>query len=1231
MAHKSAQELIDHVHNLSRFCVEHPQVTWAALLGVCVWGVIGYRSMPQRKDPNIPVRVAVATCTWPGATAQQVEQLVTRPIEQAMSQNKTLHPPTLSDYGTRSISLPGASFVYVQLAENITNTREQFSDINLKLQAVNASLPQGAGPVQFQSDFGDTAALMLTVASPPVDDSEVQLRVQSIRNAIREVRSKAGRASSPSVSIVYSYPLSLSQETLVQISELFRTSAEEAGILEQTRLIQGRGFLGVDGVSRFDDAKLTAFLDDFRNTKLPPSEQSPDVWPPVIIRDLGEAESRLRSVEGSKYTYAELDQYTNLIARTLLGIPQANRVDRKGILPQQIYLGYSQERLAAYGLQPADLSRLLNAQNITASGGALQTGANTIQLEPTGQFQTADSIGGVVVAQSSAGAPAYLRDVVQISRGYQMPAQYLNYYNWTDKKGQTHRSRAVTVSVYLRDGEQISKFGQNVNERLDHLKTVLPPDLLMVRTSDQPLQVEENIDLFMDALYEAIGLVVIVSFIGFWDWRSTLLMALSIPITLAMTFGIVQILGIDLQQISIATLIIALGLLVDDPVVANDAIKNQLAAGVPRLHAAWIGPTKLARAILYATVTNIIAYLPFLLITGTTGIFLYSLPVVMTAALVSSRLTSMTFIPLLGYYLLRAPKKKPKTAEEMRQSGFYGFYYRLSGAAIRHRWAVFAGSLVFLLGGGMAARTLITQFFPDDVQYWSYVDVWLPNLTPLSLSDQQAQRAEAIIRRTVAEFEKAHPSGHKAGQPLLTSLTTFVGGGGPRFWFTANPEMNQTNYSEVLIQVSDKDATPELAGPIEEALTREMPGAYILFHQLQTNPVEEPVEVRIYSTSDIDPKDEPADNERLRAIGNQVHDLLHSEPGVQVAYNEWFQESPQVTLRIDPDRANLAGITNSDVAGSTSAAISGTQVTTLREGDLQIPVVARLLPQQRAQLSDIRNLYIYSAQGQQKVPFQSVASAHTGLDTVRIRRQDNFRMMRINAYPQQGVLPSQVINAALPKINAIEKNLPPGYRIEIGGERAKQQSGFTNLTSVLAISLVGIYGALLLQFNNAVKPLLVFAATPYGVIGALLALVVMHTAFGFMAFLGIASLIGVIVSHVIVLFDFIEEMREEGEPFEQAVRDAGIHRLRPVLITVGATVLALFPLAIHGGPLWLPLCYAQIGGLCVATFITLLLVPVLYSIAVLDLKVIKWETIAVHHAPDTSHSVAPGSMDEAKA
>ncbi len=1211
MAHRSDQDRIEKTHNLPRFFVEHPQVSWVLLVGVLVWGWFGYHSMPQRKDPDIPVRVAVASCSWPGATAQQVEQFVTRPIEDAVAENKNIHPGTAADYGIRSISIPGFAYVYVQLAEDVSDVKRQFSDINLKLNALNSQLPPGAGPISFQSDFGDTAALMLTIASPKADSVEIDIRARGIQSAIQTSRAaKRYKGQGAPVTVVYSFPQSLSaNKTILDAAQLFEQQAEQVGTIRAPQLIQGSGFIAVDGVSTGNDASIHSFIQAFFQKQVQRSELHPDAWEPIIIRDPQETREQLAKVAGDKYSYADLDDFSDLIARTVQGAPETSKVERRGVLPQVVYLEYSEARLAGYGLQPAALRSVLSARNIIAPGGAFETGQQKVILNPSGQFENIDAIGNVAVSASSTGAPVYLRDLVEISRGYQSPAQYLNYYTWEDPKGRWQRSRSVTLAIYMRDQRQIATFGQSVDRKLAQLNKILPPDLIIAHTSDQPLQVKENIHLFLRALYEAIILVVVVSFIGFWEWRLALIMALAIPITLGMTFGVSYMLGIDLQQVSVATLIIALGLLVDVPVVAGDGIKRGLADGLPRAIAAWLGPTKLATAIFFATLTNIIAYLPFLLLTGNTGEFLRSLPIVMTAALLCALVVAMTFIPLLGYYIQRPPKKKEPTVEEKRQRGFYGFYNRLVGRAIQHRWMVLAGSFLFLLIGGLTASQLKQQFFPEDVQYWFYLDIWLPNDVPLTATNDAAVKAEQVVRQVVEGSAKT-VSKEESGKHLLTSVTSFIGGGGPRFWFSISPEAPQTNYAQVIVQVSDKEATPKLIGPLQAALNKQVPGAWITVRQLQTNPVETPVEILISGQADADPRVESQDIQTLRTMASQAMDVVRQSPGVAVLRDDWAPDSPQVKIEIDPDRANLVGITNADVANSSAAAISGTPVSTFKEGNKIISIVARLRPQDRAQLSQIKSLYVYSSQQNTRVPLLSVAAVRNILETGRIRRREHFRTISILCFPAPGVLASEVLGPIESKLKDLQTRLPPGYQLQIAGEKAKQVDGFMNLAVVLLISLVGIYVALLVQFKNAVKPLLVFAAAPYGTIGALMALAIMGTPFGFMAFLGVASLIGVIVSHVIVLFDFIEEMHEKGEPLERALPDAGIERLRPVMITVGATILALFPLALEGGPLWKPLCYAQIGGLAVATFITLLLVPVFYAIFVLDLKWIRWDVTA---------------------
>lgn len=1222
MSHKSEAEYIAHTHNTARFFVENRQLSLVILVALCLWGWYSFQHMTKRKDPKIPVRVAVAYTQWPGATAQEVEQLVTRQVEQTMAQNSFLKPPSASDFSIRSFSFPNLSMVYVQLDDQVSDPKKQFTDMNLKLNALNSSLPQGAGPIQFNSDFGDTAALMLTVASPPANEVEVALRARSIRSAIVKTRAAEPQKSpQPRVTIVNAFPLSISASLMRDSFVSFIQSAVQTRMISDPHFFEGSGFIGVDVGTVLTDGELRKGGDQLVLERLHRSEIHPDAWPAVFIRNPEDAEARLSAVAGDRYSYRELDDFTDLISRTLQGAHEVAKIERKGVLPEQIYLDYSQERLAQYGMTPSKLKDILGARNTTLPGGQLEVGPSSIQIDPSGKFTDPSQIGDVIVGSSSSAAqsPVYLRDLVNISRAYQSPARYLNYLTWADKQGQWHRSRAITIAVQVKDGEQIDAFGRSVSDKLAAVKQYLPEDLVFARTSDQPLQVKENISLFMDSLYEAVVLVVLVSWIGFWEWRSALLMAIAIPITLAMTFGALYLIGIDIQQVSVATLIIALGLLVDDPVIAGDSIKHALAEGHPSLIAAWLGPTKLATAIVYATVTNIVAYLPFLMITGSTGEFLFSLPIVMTVALVASRLVSMTFLPVLGYYLLRPEKSAEKSLEEQRKHGFFGAYARVAKYSIEHRWKFFFASLVFLAAGIFIFSRLSTSFFPEDVQYWSYIDVWLPNDANLGTTNATALKAEQIIREQAARFTKEHE--HELKQhDLLRYVTTFVGGGGPRFWFSASPQGQQLNYAQILIELRDKEMTPEFIRKLQPVLTSSIPGAHLDARQLLTNPMDYPIEIRVSSTADLSAQQEIEDTRKLQAVASKVENILRSIPIAERTRNEWEQPNAQIALTIDPDRANLAGITNMDVANSSTAGISGTTVGVLQEGQKQIPIIARLRMNERAQLSDIQDLYIYGSQDNNKIRLAQISDINHDLVTGRIVRLEQFRTINVRSFPVAGHLSSEVLKVAMPKLRELEASLPPGYKIQIGGEYDKTKNGFRNLAMVMVISVALVFLALVFQFKNAIKPVLVLAAAPYGMIGAFAALWIMGEPFGFMAFLGVASLVGVIVSHSIVLFDFIEERRIAGDNFELALIDAGILRLRPVLITVFATVLALVPLAMHGGPLWKPLCYAQIGGLLVATVVTKLQVPVMYAIFVLDLKILKWDVTKKESAAQTTNA-----------
>jgi len=711
------RRIVVSTRNTARYFTENAHVAWLALALTVIAGVYGYLKMPKAKDPLVEVRTAIATCAWPGAKAEEIEAEIAEKIEQKLGESSSVEK-------IESISRTGVAIVYVTLRESISDRAKEWTDLQTRLDSIN-DLPSGAGPIRFQKDFGDTATLMLTIASPRVSDVELDLRAKAVQRAIEATSAKAASAAGR-VTLILGFPPDSEPQVLERLADGARRYLDGIPDISDARVLQNPGFIGLDVATKLTDLELETDLRKFAGEHLRLSELHPDVWPLVVIRDPKTARARLAEGAADRYTYRELDRFTDLMQRYLQRLPIVAKVTRSGVLPEQIYLEYSQARLASYGIEPAKLRQILAARNITVPGGIIEVGGKNVTIDPSGELTTSQDIGDLLATTSANGAPVYLRDLVTVSREYQSPARFLNFLTVRDPGGALVTHRAITLAITMRAGSQIGDFAAQVDDELAEIARLLPEDLIVERTSDQPLQVHENVHLFMSSLYEAIALVVLVALVGFWEWRTALLLALTIPITLAMTFAMMYVCGIDLQQISIASLIIALGLLVDDPVVASDAIKHAIATGWHPRTAAWLGPTKLAKAIMFATVTNIASYLPFLTLSGDVGKFIFSLPIVLTLSLVASRVVSMTFIPLLGATILRPPAHPDPTPEERRTRGFGRLYYTAVGWAIDHRKLAFALSLSFLVGGGLLAKNIKKAFFPKDLSYLSYVDVWLP-------------------------------------------------------------------------------------------------------------------------------------------------------------------------------------------------------------------------------------------------------------------------------------------------------------------------------------------------------------------------------------------------------------------------------------------------------------------------------------------------------------------------
>jgi hypothetical protein len=550
-------------HNTARFFVENRHISWVLLVTVITWGIFGYRNMPKLKDPVIPVRVASAVTPWPGTSAEEIEQLVTRQVEAAAAQSSVIHPAGASDFGIKSLTLPGVSIVQIQLDESVKDPEKEFNDINLKLQAVNSSLPQGAGPVQFNSGFGETSALLLTVASPKEGPVELALRARDLSLAIAKAREglKADPAR-PRVSIIIALPQAVSAAILDRALQTFEAAVQSTATASNVVMLHGPGFVGVDIATPAGpyaiaaDWPTTSCRTGSATAASTPTPGRPSLFATPPRRSRGSPRRRAAT------TYRELDQFTDLLQRRLLSVPQVAKILRSGVLPEQVFLGYSQEQLAAYSIQPASIKKSF-ARNTTIPGGLFQAGDINVQVQPSGSFTDANEIGGVIMTRTKSGLPVYLRDVTDIYRGYQTPPRFLNFVTRQDTDG-TGSAIAPFPGIQMRDGEQIDKFGHGrTGPRRDAGAPLRrPPHRAHLRPAAAG---GGKSRLFMDALYEAIALVVIVALIGLLRMARRRADDARHPDHAVHDLRHDLPAGIDLQQVSVATLILALGLPVDDP------------------------------------------------------------------------------------------------------------------------------------------------------------------------------------------------------------------------------------------------------------------------------------------------------------------------------------------------------------------------------------------------------------------------------------------------------------------------------------------------------------------------------------------------------------------------------------------------------------------------------------------------------------------------------------------
>ncbi len=1185
---------------IAQFCVEHREVSWLALIAVLVWGGIAYTKLGQQEDPTIPQRTAMLVTVFPGATASKVEELVAKPLERKISELKSIEE-------IKSTSRPGISTMTIkQLPGSTARIDQEWDKVRAKIFEVQ--LPEGARQPWLNTDFGNTITLLFGLVSPPITDAECVARANILRQTLAELRK--GISSTNHAAVAAFFPPSISQSYRETVRGRFETAIRAANLAKDVRAIQGQSFILVDLETSARRADIERFTADFTRTITGTDRElfHPDFTQPILLMGDEDPLPQIRASAPPRYSYRTLELLARDFEDTLKQVESVGKVTKVAIVQEAVYLLFSDANIAGYGLTPETVMGLIGARNAVIPGGTMRTEGRNFPVQLSGEYKTERDMLGTMVGMNRAGAPVYLRDAFEVRRMYESPIPYqvdvlgrinegrgvhaasANDLHASAKRlegraAELDKRRAVMVAVEMRDGKIIRHFNEDVMKVVETMKARMPEGLEFRVLSDQPTAVEHRIHHFVKCFIEAVVIVIIVG-LFLMDWRSALVLATAVPLTVAMTLIGMQLLHIPLQQISIASLIIALGMLVDVPVVASDGINRELHRGEPRLRAAWLGPLHLRHPMVFGTLINIFAFLPLLLLSGDKGEFMKSLPIVITISLLAALLVSVTFTPLISYYVLRGQKGFDEGGE-VRSFFLFRYVDKALMAVLPHYRAALENSLkrpLLVLGIGysvLAASCLLvpflgSQFFPPAERSQLLVDIELPSSDSLASMRTTVDQAVALIK----------------GHEEVSSAAVFSGGTAPRFYYNVEPKEPANYLAQILINTRHADDVEPLLVKLRQELDQSVPGARCVVKQLEQGPpVKEPIQIRI-SGENLD---------KLRLLADQVATELRGAGGYHV-FDDLGLRMPNIQIDIDQDRANSLGLNNRQIGNVAQASFTGLKVTELREGDRLIPVLIRGRIEDRSEAEKIRGLYVQTPDGK-SVPFESFATLKVQPEFVTIPHYNQLRTVTVKAYAPFGELPSQILNRARAGIAKIK--LEPGYELKFAGEDEELRKNKAEMGLVMQISLALIALTMVLQFSSVIKSVVVMLTVPLGLIGAVLGLFITHSPLGFMALLAMVSLAGVMVSHIIVLSDFIEEARARGLPLEQALVQAGLARLRPVLVTVLATVGGLIPLFLTGGALWHPLTAVHIVGLLLATVLTLVMLPTLYYVFCAKLRFIK--------------------------
>ncbi|HCH2842311.1 TPA: efflux RND transporter permease subunit VmeI [Vibrio parahaemolyticus] len=979
-----------------------------------------------------------------------------------------------------------------------------------------------------------------------------------------------GRLEDPAFTIkdamvVTSYPGATPQQVEEEVTYPLEKAIQQLTYVDEVNSISNRGLsqITVTMKNNYGPDDLPQIWDELRRkvndlkVTLPPGVNEPQV-----IDDFGDVYGILLAVTGDGYSYKELLDYVDYLRRELELVDGVSKVSVSGQQQEQVFIEVSMKKLSSIGLSPNTVFNLLSTQNIVSDAGAIRIGDEYIRIQPTGEFQSVDELGDLLITESGAQGLIFLKDVAEIKRGYvEVPSNIINF----------NGSLALNVGVSFAQGVNVVEVGKAFDRRLAELKYQQPVGVEISEIYSQPKEVDKSVSGFVISLAQAVGIVIIV-LLFFMGLRSGLLIGLILLLTVLGTFIFMKYLAIDLQRISLGALVIALGMLVDNAIVVVEGILIGTQKGRTRLQAATDIVTQTKWPLLGATVIAVTAFAPIGLSEDSTGEYCGTLFTVLLISLMLSWFTAISLTPFFADIFFKGQKIKQGEGEENDPYNGIIFvaYKKFLEFCMRRAWLTVV-VLIVGLGASVYGFTLVKQsFFPSSTTPIFQLDVWLPEGTDIRATNDKLKELESWL----------------AEQEHVDHITTTAGKGLQRFMLTYAPEKSYAAYGEITTRVDNYEALAPLMARFRDYLKSNYPEINYKLKQIELGPGGgAKIEARIIGS----------DPTVLRTIAAQVMDIMYADPGATNIRHDWRERTQVLEPQFNESQARRYGITKSDVDDFLSMSFSGMTIGLYRDGTTLMPIVARLPEDERIDIRNIEGMKIWSPAQSEFIPLQQVTMGYDmRWEDPIIVRKNRKRMLTVMADPDiLGEETASTLQKRLqPQIEAIQ--MPPGYSLEWGGEYESSGDAQESLFTTMPMGYLFMFLITVFLFNSIKEPLIVWLTVPLALIGVTTGLLALNTPFGFMALLGFLSLSGMVLKNGIVLLDQIEIEMKSGKEAYDAVVDAAVSRVRPVCMAAITTILGMIPLL--PDIFFKPMAVTIMFGLGFATILTLIVVPVLYRL-----------------------------------